>query len=209
MTKKIYLYKLTVDDGGAPCVAAGILSLAICKPAIRSCAILLGFAANSLYKDNCLVYAAEVTEHIPDGKYFSQSTYAARPDCIYEWDGQRFKWKSYSRFHSPSDLAHDLGEAPRYQRANALLSTGEDKFRYFSAKCPVNYKEKYPRLKSLIEDLCQGARVNFKSELQKELRQFVAEVFAVKSAYHETMVPDTPHGDACSHADEDFVAVDC
>jgi len=35
---KIYFYKLTCDDGGAPCVQDGLLSLAICKPMIRSTA---------------------------------------------------------------------------------------------------------------------------------------------------------------------------
>ena len=59
---KVYIYKMTVDDGGAPCVSDGILSLAICKPAIRSTAkhenIILGFAGNRLYENNCLIYAA-------------------------------------------------------------------------------------------------------------------------------------------------------
>lgn len=32
---KIYFYKLTADNGGAPCVQDGLLSLAICKPMIR------------------------------------------------------------------------------------------------------------------------------------------------------------------------------
>ena len=32
---KIYVYKMTADTGGAPCVYQGILSLAICKPKIR------------------------------------------------------------------------------------------------------------------------------------------------------------------------------
>jgi len=39
---------MTVDSGGAPCVSNGVLSLAICKPAIRSSAtrgnIILGLA---------------------------------------------------------------------------------------------------------------------------------------------------------------------
>lgn len=34
--QRVYIYKLTGDDGGAPCVCDGILSLAICKPAIRA-----------------------------------------------------------------------------------------------------------------------------------------------------------------------------
>jgi len=45
-----YLYKMIVNDGGAPCVQDSLLSLAICKPMIRSAAregsTLLGFAAN-------------------------------------------------------------------------------------------------------------------------------------------------------------------
>ena len=35
---RIYLYKLTNDDGGAPCVHDGLLTLAICKPMIRTAA---------------------------------------------------------------------------------------------------------------------------------------------------------------------------
>lgn len=34
--QKYYIYKLMVDAGGAPCVYRNVLSLAICKPAIRS-----------------------------------------------------------------------------------------------------------------------------------------------------------------------------
>jgi hypothetical protein len=35
--ERIYFYKLTADNGGAPCVEDGLLSLAICKPAIHGC----------------------------------------------------------------------------------------------------------------------------------------------------------------------------
>lgn len=210
---KVYLYKLTVDDGGAPCVSNGILSLAICKPAIRSTAkrdnIILGFAANSLYRDNCLVYVARVTKNLDGRKYFSKPQFADRPDCIYRWDGRRFEWKSDSRFHSPSDLAHDLGEAPGYNRANVLLSEGAEYFRYFGANCPVDYKREYPHLKSLVEELGQGHRVNFESELREELRRFIQRLWDASSAYRETAVPDTACRDKCSHADEDFATVEC
>ncbi|MFM8479413.1 MAG: hypothetical protein ACKOEO_26795 [Planctomycetaceae bacterium] len=33
--QKVYVYKIVVDNGGAPCVHDRLLSLAICKPAIR------------------------------------------------------------------------------------------------------------------------------------------------------------------------------
>lgn len=210
---KVYIYKLTVDDGGAPCVSGGVLSLAICKPAIRSTAmrgnVILGFAANSLYRDNCLVYVARVTKNLDGRKYFSKSPYAARPDCIYRWDGRRFEWKSDSRFHLPSDLAHDLGRAPGYKRAKVLLSEGSENFRYFGPNSPLDYKQRYRSLKSLVEGLGQGHRVNFESELREELRRFIQQLCATPSAYRETAVPDTPCRDKCSRADEDFATIDC
>jgi hypothetical protein len=71
---RIYFYKLTVDDGGAPCVEDGLLSLAICKPFIRVKAkvgdVVFGFAANSLYSDNRLIYAARVTDKESGGAYY-------------------------------------------------------------------------------------------------------------------------------------------
>src|ERR1700690_264081 len=96
---RVYIYKLTVDDGGAPCIQGGTLSfaickpaldcgwppclqggtvsLAICKPAIRATArpdnIILGFAANSLYVNNCLVYAENGTRHLDARGYFLKS----------------------------------------------------------------------------------------------------------------------------------------
>ncbi len=211
--KKVYIYKMIVDAGGAPYVSKDILSLAICKPAIRSTAkrgnIILGFAANSLYKKNCLVYVVRVTRKLDGRKYFSKSRYAARPDCIYRWDGRRFEWKSDARFHLPSDLSHDLGRAPGYKRAKVILGEGEENFRYFGANCPVDYKREYRHLKSLIEGLGRGHRVNFGPELREELRQFVQKLWETPSAYRETVVPDTPGRDKCSDADEDFATVDC
>jgi hypothetical protein len=210
---KVYIYKLTVDDGGAPCVSDRILSLAICKPAIRATAkrgdIILGFAGNHLYQDNCLVYVARVIKKLDGRNYFSKSQYAARPDCIYRWDGRRFAWKSGSRFHSPSASVHDLGRAPGYKRANVLLSRGAENFRYFGANCPLEYKREYRHLKSLVEKLGQGHRINFEPELREELRQFIQRLWGAPWAYRETVVPDVPCRDKCSRADEEFATVDC
>ena len=61
---RIYFYKLTADSGTAPCIQNGLLSLAICKPMVRSGAniddFIFGFAANSLHRDNRWIYAARV-----------------------------------------------------------------------------------------------------------------------------------------------------
>jgi|HubBroStandDraft_2_1064218.scaffolds.fasta_scaffold182939_2 hypothetical protein len=209
--QKVYIYKMIVDDGGAPCVRDGILSLAICKPAIRSVArrgsILLGFAGKGLYADNCLVYAAKVSEHLDAREYFLEPRYATRPDCIYRWDGRGFEWKNGSKFHSSASLLRDLGEAPEYSRANVLLSEGTENFRYFREKCPIRYKKEYPHLKSLVEDLGQGHRVNFEPNLLAELRRFIPRVWDASSAYRETPIADA----GCEHkcGDDDFADVEC
>jgi hypothetical protein len=207
---KVYIYKMIVDDGGAPCVRDGILSLAICKPSIRSVArrgsILLGFAGNDLYSENRLLYAAKVTEHLDARKYFSEPRYATRPDCIYRWDGRRFEWKEDSKFHSRAHLAHDLGEAPEYSRANVLLSEGMENFRYFREKCPIRYKSEYSHLKTLIENLGQGHRVNFEPNLLAELRRFIPRLCDASPAYRETPIPDA----GCEHkcGEDDFADVE-
>ena len=73
----IYFYKLTSDDGGAPCVTGDLLSLAICKPMIRSTAemgdLIFGFVADSLHKDNRLIYVACVTRKLCEGKYYKDA----------------------------------------------------------------------------------------------------------------------------------------
>jgi hypothetical protein len=212
-TSKIYIYKMTVDDGGAPCLRDGILSLAICKPAIRSAAkpgsLVLGFAGNELYKDNCLVYAAKVTETAAGQKYFSEPRYAARPDCIYRWDGRRFEWKQGSNFHRPDHLTHDLGEAPEYGRANVLLSEGAENFRYFREKCPLRYKKDFPHLKSLVENLMRGHRSKLEPNLQSEVRRFISRAWHEPSAYRETAIPDAGCKHKCGGDDDDIVQFEC
>jgi hypothetical protein len=211
---KIYVYKMTSDDGGAPCVRDDWLTLAICKPAIRSVSkrgdVVLGFAGNELYRDNCLIYAAKVTDTLDGRDYFSNSRYRTRPDCIYRWDGRRFERKADARFHpSPTSLLHDLGEPPEYGRAHVLLSEGAESFRYFRDKCPAGYKQEFPHLRSLIENLAPGHRVNFEPPLLGELRRFIARVWDAPSAYPETPLPETARDHECGIADDDVVGVEC
>jgi len=210
---EVYIYKLTVDDGGAPCIHDGVWSLAICKPAIRSTAkknnVILGFSGNDLYENNCLIYIARVTLPL-DGRRYFRDKYAPRPDCIYEWDGRRFDRRPDAKFHaSQEDLKHDLGTHPHYKRANVLISEGKQNFRYFRDKCPIEYKSKYHRLKSLIDGLGQGHRVNFDSELKEELRQFMDELLRVPFRYREPIIKDVPCRDSCSASDEKHVVGEC
>jgi hypothetical protein len=169
----IYFYKLTVDDGGAPCVENDLLSLAICKPMIRSTAtkgdIVIGFAANSLHPDNRLIYVARVNDKLVNGDYFRPGKYNGRADCIYEWRGGRFAARAGAIYHSsPKDLAHDLGEHPDYPRANTLLSR---EFCYFGGSGSDAYKKAFPIVAKAVAALGRGHRVHHDPGLLAELER--------------------------------------
>ncbi len=179
----IYFYKLTVDDGGAPCVEKGLLSLAICKPMIRSSAqigdIIVGFAANSLHSDNRLIYIAEVTDKLCGGDYFKLSKYARRSDCIYEWRGGKFAARPKAKYHgNHGDLVHDLGKPTSYARANTLLSR---KFCYFGSNGSVDYKNAFPAVSNRLAELKQGHRVHHTASLLSQLDQLVSESCSLDS----------------------------
>lgn len=177
--ERIYFYKLTADSGGAPCVEHNLLSLAICKPMIRSTAkrgdVIFGFAANSLHPDNRLVYIARVTEKTENGLYFIQRRFAGRSDRIYRRKGDKFEWRSRARHHGPDDVARDLGQYPRYKRANVLLSTD---FRYFGGCGSDDYKDQFPRIARAVEALKRGARVRHNELLRAELCTLEKQVWA-------------------------------
>jgi hypothetical protein len=170
---KIYFYKLTVDDGGAPCVERGLLSLAICKPMIRSTAakddIVIGFAANSLHADNRLIYVARVNDKLINGDYFKLGKYNGRTDCIYKWRGGRFAARARAIYHgSRGDLVHDLGKHPDYPRANTLLS---QEFCYFGASGSDTYKKEFPIVTKAVAALGRGHRVHHNVKLLAELER--------------------------------------
>ncbi len=171
-----YFYKMTVDDGGAPCVEHGLLSLAICKPGIRSSAVegdfIIGFAANSLSRDNRLIYIAKINEpKLINGDYFKPGQYRNRSDCIYDWNNGKFHVQPAGKYHgSLSDLLHDLGEPPKYEKANTLLST---QFCYFGCKGNADYKKLFPAVKEAVESLKQGHRLNHSEKLASELKTMV------------------------------------
>jgi hypothetical protein len=176
---QIYLYKLTADNGGAPCITGRkLLSLAICKPIIRTNAsvgdLIFGFAAKSLSQDNRLIYIARVTQVIPDGSYYLDKRYAGRGDRIYKFEQGRFEWRPGSKQHGPSDLVHDLGTFPEYERACVLLS-GD--FRYFGRAGTDEYKLRYPKVNAVVESLGRGYRVRHDPLLRKELLAMANWVF--------------------------------
>jgi hypothetical protein len=180
MERKLYFYKMTTDNGGAPCVSNGLLSLAICKGKIRCKAeaesIIFGFAAKKLKRDERLIYIAVVKEKLAKGEYYlGDSGYKSRPDCIYKLgkDGQTAKRKKTAKFHTKSDeRKRDVGM--KFENANVLLS---DNFRYFGEKGTDDYKQKYPAIKAVIKKLKQGHRVNHDENLRDELLRLKEEMW--------------------------------
>ncbi len=167
----IYFYKLVADNGGAPCIQRGSLSLAICKPMIRKTAkigdLIFGFAANSLSRDNRLIYIARITDKLSGPTYYISNRYFQREDCIYEFKEGRFaRRRGAKHHHRPENLVHDLGSAPSYSRAHVLLSTD---FRYFGKLGTAEYKSRFRRVQCAVELLGRGHRVRQNSELRDQL----------------------------------------
>jgi hypothetical protein len=170
----IFFYKLTTDDGGAPCIENRMLTLAICKPFIRKASregdLIFGFAANNLDRENHLIYAARVTEKIPGGVYYKDKVYTDRSDCIYEFKGEAYRWRRNAKYHGPANLTHDLGNRKEgYDRAIVICS---DDFRYFGSSASAVYASKYPRIASAVRRLGQGHRVNHAAELTDQFNSY-------------------------------------
>ena len=210
---KVYLYKMTTDNGGAPCVYDGELSLAICKPAIRTSAhpgdYIMGFAGNSLYKSNsnCLVYAAKVAHCLSGQKYYAND-YKQRPDCIYRFLNGEYRWRSGAKFHGREDLGLDLGEPPNYARAKVLLVEEPSDFRYFRDSCPIDYKSRYKKLAKFIREMKQGHRTNLDENLRGDVLSLLSEVWSTRQTLKDSDVPSTPSPIRCSQ-DEGETDCDC
>jgi Nucleotide modification associated domain 2 len=189
MSPRLYVYKLTHDHGAAPCVD-GFLSLAICKPGIRTTAhagdVLFGFAADSLNPDNRLIYIARVTRVEDDGDYYEKATYEHRGDRIYiRGDDGRFRLRGDARYHADGDDDHilkDLGSPPEYERARVLIS---DDFRYFGSarRSRTVDLSPYPHLQRLLRTGgCRPYRVKHPPERAVELRQLLASAWSDHAA---------------------------
>jgi hypothetical protein len=171
-----FVYKIVADTGGAPCVAGKLLSLAICKPKIRKSALknslIFGFGGKE-YQER-LIYIARVTGKLEDRAYYQKPEYAGRADCIYRVDEGRAVRRTSARYHANSDEREkDVGL--HFEKAFVLLSND---FRYLGKKGTDDYKHRYSNLRKLIENLTQGHRRYFSTELRAELLELKAEIWA-------------------------------
>jgi hypothetical protein len=169
VTPEIFVYKIVADNGGAPCVWRGLLSLALCKPKIRKSAgvgaLIFGFGGKE-YGER-LIYVAEVTEKPSTGDYYRLPQFAGRPDCIYEDVRGQSKRKDHARYHTGSDeRPKDVGM--HFEKADVLLSR---EFRYLGDQGTADYKADgaFNDVKALIEGLKRGHRRNHSVTVREQL----------------------------------------
>jgi putative DNA base modification enzyme with NMAD domain len=167
---RFYVYKLTADNGGAPCTYRGLLSLAICKPSIRRTARkgdwIFGFAGKPLGAGR-LIYIAQVMDTVESGAYYVDERFKGRPDRIYRREEGRFTLRPAAEYHSDgSQIDHDLGTPPSYPNAVTLVS---ERFRYWGGNGRAKYRKRFPGIAALLERLGRGHRVNLSAEVRQEL----------------------------------------
>ena len=170
-----YLYKIISDRGGAPCApppvgsAPHLLTLAICKPAIRRTAQpgdrIFGISSRVLeakegYAPASVLYSGLVAEALPAQEYYAAaSIYRGRPDCIYRWEPEdgAFVHTGESGLHAhPEHMRKDLGgRFSGYPNGRVLLLRD---FRYFGPQAQ-SIPEALPLLHRMVAALGQGHRV--------------------------------------------------
>jgi len=200
----IYVYKMVVDNGGAPCVWCGLLSLALCKPKIRRSAnigsMVFGFGGKRLKER--LIYIAEVTEKPAVGDYYRSGRVANRPDSIYEGVSGVARRKKTAQFHKQSDERRkDVGL--KFQNAHVLLSRD---FRYFGKRGADAYKQKFPALRDLVESLTQGHRRNHSSQVRSELLDLKATLWR---KYRKMKIGTPTDADKKLRCNDDTPSVRC
>ncbi len=175
----IYVYKLTCDNGGAPCIHDGLLSLSICKPRIRTSARagdwVIGFGGKSVRElRDKVIYVAKISAVEPNGKYYMDGAYSNRPDCIYEAINSGYRYREGKQYHSAEDLTHDLGQAPGFDRAVSLLS---NQFVYFGG---ADNRPSIDAVRDIYDGLPRDYRKNHPDDIRRRLEEFIVAVFAFK-----------------------------
>jgi hypothetical protein len=182
---KIYVYKITADDGIAPCAQDGVLTLGVCKPAIRRTAsvedYLIGVGSNNWYPGR-LIYVAQVSESIPGQRYYQLGgAYIKRRDCIYRaMPKGGFRWLNHQgrRVHDPKSkgmagqMKRDVGNCRG--RSNAVILAC-DRFVYLgrdTAHLSDRIWKKYPHMLRRFSRLQQSHLVHHSDSLKKRLLVF-------------------------------------
>lgn len=210
---RTYLYKLTSDRGGAPCApppragAGSLLSLAICKPAIRRTAQpgdrIVGLTSRVLeqrdgYPALSVIYAGVVGDVMDATRYYApRSPHRNRPDCIYRYDAETGTLEHTGRTGLHADPRHrrrDLGREGVFENGRILLC---HEFTYLGSGALV-LDERFRRLREMVSALGQGHRVVAEGKdatLDGELNA----LFRAMSRLPGRFTPREVHADSYDH----------
>lgn len=210
---RTYLYKLTSDRGGAPCAppprpgASRLLSLAICKPAVRRTARpgdrILGLTSRVLeqrdgYPALSVIYAATVADVLDATKYYApDSPHRHRPDCIYRYDeetGSLLHTGETGLHADPRHRRRDLGREGVFENGRVLLC---HEFTYLGSSAFV-LDHRFTRLREMASALGQGHRVvadGKDATLDTELKH----LFRTLGRQTSRFTPEQVHADSYDH----------
>ena len=197
--ERIFVYKLVVDNGGAPCVENGLISLCICKPQIRETAQegdwIIGRGGKSApeLKDR-LIYSMKVGEVVCAKDYYSPgSEYKDRSDCIY-------KLLANGEFVRRDDAKYHLSDSDKERDLSSLKCLVGDCFAYFGG-----VGRGVEGIEDIYERLGQGHRVNYDPDTYKRLDNYIQSVF---SRFGCGELGEPAHSDKskkCSEVEDDSV----
>jgi hypothetical protein len=181
---EIYIYKMSWDAGIAPAVSNGLLSLAICKPAIRNNAkpgdVIVGFAGAGMEMGR-LLYFASVDKVLSGDAYYLDPGYANRLDNAYGLGrGGRaiHKGEAFANYdESGLYLKRDIGREKLLAKAKILLSRN---FVYLGAEGTKDYLKVSNKL-AFIESFGLGhGLLSGKPEARRLLGLYLGDVLSKK-----------------------------
>lgn len=179
MKRKIYAYVITTDNGLAPCVENGKLSLAICKPVMRRSIgnllttgtldeiIVIGICGKSCAgansnQRNKLIYAAKLSKKDIWETEAYHTTHVARADNLYHLVGGNLERNDKG------------GDVHRYDKATInkdlnhkyVFLTAD--FVYYGHSCEI-LSPKLPGFEKEAASLARAHRCNFSSDTVNEV----------------------------------------
>jgi hypothetical protein len=170
--RKIFSYKMIFKNHSAPTVQFSpegrlLLSLALCKPQIRTQAqvgdIIFGFGSKKCNNNGELVYACQVSEIVEAPYYYVLDKYQYRRDCVYRIvDNKVFHVDGYvnnypiltSVENVLNQFPHSVNFGKKYKKSRVILS---DNFTTFFQDGSSNkLMEMFPLVKEYISKRGRG-----------------------------------------------------
>lgn len=179
-----------------------MLTLAVCKPAIRRTAragdYLVGIGSNTWYPGK-LIYVAQIEQPIAGAVYYQKNgPYWTRHDCIYEFlGGTNYRWLSRGgrRVHDPAVMPgqknRDVGQCRGRSNARVLPSR---RFAYFGRDLADNSAAiwaMYPHILATVKSLQQSHLVHHSAGFKRQLIEFCEALLT--TAWRGGPILDEPH----------------